>query len=311
MLGVLFFLPFLPILLPFVSWIMVTWFETGDPFSDTKAMPIGLSIFYTLFNLICGFVFLILMNWFIRLASRTVKVKETDSQQLYFIDTGANSADLSLPIVMQVIVQQFQRVKNLTAIFNRITNYSTETIFQEQMTIAAEHLTTLRVNQKAINQYLTGMVEDKSSMITSKQIKSLLNISLMIDHIRNKYEQIYDLSVEKRKQRIWFGPTQRSILLHRINDAAVMLKRCIQLLQTGAFHKSEWRGLTIDLNEKNQDYLEYEQELVHELERGEMKMTSVITYYRMAQYMDSINESLKAILNEFTDETQLQRMDIL
>ena len=42
--------------------------------------------------------------------------------------------------------------------------------------------------------------------------------------------------------------------------------------------------------------------MLEELERGEMKLPSVITYYRMAQYMDSINEGLKNILAELQEE---------
>ena len=42
---------------------------------------------------------------------------------------------------------------------------------------------------------------------------------------------------------------------------------------------------------------------MEELERGEMKLPSVVTYYRMAQYMDSINEALKNILTELLEES--------
>jgi phosphate:Na+ symporter len=300
--GVILFLPFLPLILPGIDWIMVKLLHAGSPIHDAQASPIGLAIFYSLFNIVCAMLALLLMNRFIKLASSTVKQKEEEDGKLFFIDTGINSADLSLPVAMQEIVQQCQRVKQLNTILNRIINYTTETEFQEQIKYVREYINTLQVNQKAINNYLIGMVEDKSSLVTSKQIKSLLNINLLIEHIRLKYESIYRLLIEKRQQRIWFGPTQRSTLLHRINDATMMLKRCIQLLQSSTFIKSTWRGMTLDQNEKNQDYLEYEKELMVELERGELKLPSVVTYYRMAQLMDSINESLKSILNEFIEE---------
>jgi len=301
-LGVMVFLPFLPFVLSFISWIMVYWVRTGNPFLDKWAMPTGLAIFYTLFYIVCSILVLFLMPWFIRIASRTIKPKLKDTGKLNFIDTGSNSADLSLPIALQEIIQQCQRIKNLNMMINKIINFTTEVEFQEHITHANEYLAKLRLNQKAINQYLISMVEDKSSLITSKQIKSLLNINLLIDHIRIKYENIYILLAEKRKQRIWYGPIQRSILLHRINDAAVMLQRSIQILNTGSFNKNAWKGIVIDLREKNQDYIDYENEMLEELERGEMKLPSVITYYRMAQYMDSINEGLKNILAELQDE---------
>ncbi|MDQ3016592.1 MAG: Na/Pi symporter [Bacteroidota bacterium] len=302
LLGVLWVLPALPIILPFISWMMKEWLGTGNPYTDPTSMPVGLAIFYTFFNLINGVIFFLLMPELVKLASKTVKVKEGDEKRVYFIDTGSNTADLELPIARQEILQQCQRVKNLNTILNRITNYTTEVEFQEQTRIAQSYLQTLSENQKAINNYLTGMMEERSSLYTSKQIKSLLNISLLIDLIRSKYENIYHLIGDKRQQRIWFGPTQRSILLHRINDASMMIRRCIEIIQSNVMSKSRWKGMAFDMTDKNLDYLDYERELMRELERGEMKIASVITYYRMSQYLDSINEALRTIISELVDE---------
>ena len=81
-----------------------------------------------------------------------------------------------------------------------------------------------------------------------------------------------------------------------------MLRRWAELLQSNVRLKSRWKGIPYDLIERNLDYLDYEKELLRELERGEMKISSVITYYRMAQYMDSINEAIRQILGELTEE---------
>ncbi len=302
LIGVLWMLPALPLILPFISWMMQEWLGAGNPYTNPSAMPVGLAIFYTFFNLVNGLIFFLLMPELVKIASRTVKVKEGEEQRVYFIDTGSNTADLALPIARQEILQQCQRVKNLNVILNHITNYTTEAEFQEQTRLAQSYLTTLIENQKAINNYLTGLIEDRSSLLTSKQIKSLLHISLLIDTIRTKYEKIYQLIGDKRQQRIWFGPTQRSILLHRINDASMMLRRCIELIQTHTIAKGGWKGMAFDLADKHLDYLDYERELMRELERGEMKLASVITYYRMSQYMDSINEALRSIISELVDE---------
>ncbi len=304
--GVLIFLPFLPLILPSIEWLMTHVLNLGSPFNDPRYAPIGLAIFYTLFNLVCAVLAIPFMRQFIQLASQTVRKKEGEADRLFFIDTGINSADLSLPVAMQEIVQQCQRVKHLNRILNQIINFTTEAEFQDHLKLVRDYFNKLTENQKAITEYLIGMVEDKSSLVTSKQIKSLLNINLLLEHIRHKYENIYRLIVDKKQQRIWFGPTQRSTLLHRINDADMMLKRCIQLLQSSTFHKSAWRGLALDLTEKNQDYLDYEKELMRELDRGEMKLQSVVIYYRLAQHMESINESLRSMMNEFTEEPSRQ-----
>jgi phosphate:Na+ symporter len=302
MLGVALFLPFLPFILEFISWFMVFVIKTGNPVLDKWAMPTGLALFYTFFNIVCAMLALTFFPWFTSLAFSTVKKRANQADKLNFIDTGSNTADLSLPIALQEIIQQCQRIKNLNSILNQIINFTTEAAFHEHLTMAQDYLVKILEHEKATNQYLISMVEDRSSLVTSQQIKNLLNINLLIDHIRNSFENIFALVQEKRKQRIWYGPTQRSILLHRVNDATVMLKRCIQLLQTGSFSRNSWKGFAPDLKEKKQDYLDYEKELMEELERGEMKVTSVVTYYRMAQYLDSINDDLKNIITELSDE---------
>ena len=296
------FLPFLPVVLPFISWFMMTYLDLGDPKTHPWTTPVGLAIFFTLYNVIYGILFLVSMPFLIKLASRTVKDVGPEFRRKYFIDTGSNTADLSLPIAMQEIAQQCQRVKNLNSILNKVINFTMEAEYADQIKFAREYLQTLQNNHKSINKYLISLVEDKSSLVTSRQIKSLLNINLLMDHIRNKYEHIYTLIEEKKSQRIWFGPTQRSILLHQINDATVLLKRSVQLLNSGSFQRISWRGLSMDISEKKQDYLDYEKELMQELDRGEMKLVSVVIYYRISQIMDSINEALRSMLNELTDE---------
>lgn len=299
--GSVWILPAFPLILPFIAWMMNEWLGAGDPYTQPGAMPVGLAIFYTIFNVVNGLIFFILMPELVKLASRTVK-DQSDASRVLFIDTGSNTADLALPVARQEIVQQCQRVRHINTILNRITNYTTESEFREQVRLANEYLKTLTENQKAVNDYLTGMVEDRSSLLTSKQIKSLLNISLLIETLRSKYEKIYQLIGDKRQQRIWFGPTQRSILLHRINDASMMIRRCIELIQNNNINKARWKNVSFDVADKNQDYLDYERELISELERGEMKLISVIMYYRMSQLLDSINEALRLIISELADE---------
>lgn len=298
----LLFLPFLPFILDAIKWIMVFMLKSGNPFLDRWAMPGGLAIFYTLFHLTGTVLFLPLMNWFIRLAPGYVRDTDVLNEPTRFIDTGSNTADLSLPIALQEIIQQCQRVKNLNTQVNKIIHLSSGSDFQELMQEAQEVLTSIRQNHKATGKYLIGMVEDKSSVVTSKQIKVLLNINLLIEQISNHYDRIMALIMEKRNQRIWYGPTQRSVLLHRINDAMVMLKRIIYLLQTNQFTKHSWKGLTLDVKEQTLQDTEYEKRLIQELEDGDMKITSVLNYYRMVQYLDSINLALQTIIAELSDD---------
>src|SRR5690606_298272 len=151
---------------------------------------------------------------------------------------------------------------------------------------------TLQDNQRAINDFLINLVEDRSSLITSRQIKSLLNVSLLISHIVARYERIFQLIGQKRQQRIWFGPTQRSNLLFRIHDTDILVKRMIHVLQSKNFQKGSWKGFIPDPTEQFMHDQENEKELLGELERGELKLQSVLIYYRMGQLLDSINESL-------------------
>ena len=297
----LLFIPFLSFILDAIVWIMVYVFKSGNPFLDRWATPAGLAIFYTLFHLTGAALSLSLMRGFIRLASRTVKPMPGRNESSRFIDLGSNTADLSMPIALQEILQQFQRIKNLNALVNKTIHLSSASEFEDHLAQGLEALRTIQQHQKATGRYLIGLVEDRSSMVTSKQIKVLLSINLLIENICTNYEHVLDLIQEKRKLRIWYGPTQRSILLHRINDALVMIKQIIYLLQTNGFGRSTWKGLGPDAQYQKQDHLDAQEQLMQELEEGDMKISSVFNFYKMNQYLDNINDALRSVIAELSE----------
>ncbi len=306
-LGAAAFLPFLPLILSFISWFMVYVIKTGNPFLDKWAMPTGLAIFYTIFNLSCAFFFMIAMPLFIRMASRTVKPRQGQSNGIHFIGSGTNTADLSLPIAYQEIIQQCQRIKNLNTILNKIINFTTDAEFKAYMTKVDEYFTRLTTNQKATNAYLIRLMENRSSLVTSKQIKNLLSINHLVDQISHNYRNIYDLIEEKKEQRVWFGPSQRAIILHRINDATVMLKRITQMLQASSSRQTQWRDFTQGLLDNHESYREDEKELLKELENGELKLTSVLIYYQISHQLSSIQVALIGMLRELSDKSPVQK----
>lgn len=309
-LGVAVFLPFLPVILSFISWVMVFLIKTGNPFLDKWAMPAGLAIFYTLFNVVCAIFFLTAMPWFIQLASSTIKIKDEPPGNLNFIGSGKNTAELSLPIAFQEIIQQCLRIKNLNTTLNRIINFTSDEEYKSHMLRSDEYFSKLSVNQKATDRYLVRLIENRNSLITSKQIKKLLRINQLVEQVGTAYADVFDLVNEKRDQRIWFGPSQRAITLHRINDATVILKRIIQLLQVNSANKSQWKDFSQGLTDKNAEYNEDEKELLKELERGEMKLRSVIIYYQMAYHLNSINTALISMLAELTGDTTPEKQSV-
>lgn len=301
LIGTLGFLPFMPFIIPLVARVVTDLAGMPDPRVDPGAMPMGLAIFYSAFNLTCALVFLVLTPGLLRLSIRTLPGRSKEPGRLYFIDTGSHSADLSVPVVVQEILQQIQRIRQLTGILNQITHFTTAADYQEQTQSASAALRTLRDNQRTINEYLVNLVEDQSSLIASREIKQLLNTSLVIRQLAGKYEEMFRLTAEKRQQRIWFGPTQRSSLLFRIHDADNLLRRIQQRLQESASRGPGWQAFVPEPAERGSVEQDHERELLAELERGELKLESVLVYYRMGQLLDSVNEALRTVLQEFDD----------
>lgn len=305
--GVLFFLPLVPLLLPVVRRFVTTTLQMADPAVYTDSMPVGLAIVYTLFNLICAAGFLLGMPGLLNLSARTLSAKARQPKPLYFIDTGSNSADLSVPVVVQEIQQQMQRIRHLIGILNRITHYTTAADFPEQYQLAQASLATVQENQKAINDYLINLVEDQSSLVTSREIKSLLNINLVIRQLAGKVEEVFLLTVDKRERGIWFGPTQRSSLLFRIHDADILLRRILHILQSRSAQPDIWRNLSPDTGEDGRSDKDNEQELMGELAREELNPESLPIYYRMRQLIDVVNDFLRTIIEELDEASPPMR----
>jgi hypothetical protein len=73
-------------------------------------------------------------------------------------------------------------------------------------------------------------------------------------------------------------------------------------LETTSFSRQVWKGLAMEDRELAQDDRDYEQQLVHELEEGEMKIASVLNYYKMAQHLESVNQALRTIISELSED---------
>jgi phosphate:Na+ symporter len=299
--GVLGFLPFMPLIIAGIIRLLTDVLHLPDPRVQPDAVPLGLAVFYTIFNIVWALVFLMFTPWLLKLAERSLPAKAKTPGRLYFIDTGSNSADLSVPVVVQEILQQVQRIRQLTTVLNQITHFTTAADYQEQMQFASASLKTLQENQKAINDYLINLVEDQSSLMTSREIKSLLNISFLIRQLTTKYEEIFHLTSHKRQNRIWFGPTQRSSLLFRIHDTDLMLRRLSHLLQSKSLHGGGYRAFTPEAGETPQHDQENERELLAELDRGELKLESVLIYYQMGQLLDTVNAALRTMIADFEE----------
>jgi len=301
MIGTIAFLPFMPLFIPLVARAVTGLAGMPDPRIHPGSMPIGLAVFYSAFNLTCAVIFLVFTPGLLRLSARTLPSRSKEPGRLYFIDTGSHSADLSVPVVVQEILQQIQRIRQLTGILNQITHFTTAADYQEQTQFATASIRTIRDNQRAINEYLVNLVEDQSSLIASREIKRLLNISLVIRQLARKYDEMFRVTADKRQQRIWFGPTQRSSLLFRIHEADNQLRRIQHLLQERGNRPTGWAGYESDLPEQGSVEKDHERELLAELERGELKLESVLVYYRMGQLLDTVNEALRTIIQEFED----------
>jgi hypothetical protein len=80
-----------------------------------------------------------------------------------------------------------------------------------------------------------------------------------------------------------------------------MLRRLSHLLQSKSLHGGGHRTFTPDTGETLHHDQDNERELLAELDRGELKLESVLIYYRMGQLLDTVNAALRTMLAEFEE----------
>ncbi len=222
--GVIWVLSILPLFLKGITWASIE-FGAGDPYAKISALPVSLSIFHTVFNILNTLILIGLAQFIARTVERMVVSKEADDEELSlkYIKTGLLSTpEASLYQAKQEIIV-FAEISG--KMFHRVTKLFDEKNKKkwhkqvDKIKQREEHCDSMEIE---IANYLTKVSEGRLSEKNSQQLRGMFK---MIDDIESIADSCMNLAkaIERKKEGKMKFPEEVQNNLHimfgLVNDA--------------------------------------------------------------------------------------------
>ncbi|MDG2264230.1 MAG: Na/Pi cotransporter family protein [Flavobacteriales bacterium] len=275
---------------------------TTSPLNNAKAVPIGLSIFHTLFNIIN----LLLLVWFVPLISRIVikmqpsKGDVDEEFHLEHIGSGLmQTSELSV-LEAKKEVSKFGRISS--KIFKMIPELMTETDnkkFNNLMSRIKKYEDITDRMEVEIADYLAEAAKGELSDTASKKVRSMLSIVNDMERIGDICYQMSITIERKNEQKAYFTPELRTSLEEMIAEVLKALEIMNKNLN------SEYKQVSIadangaeDIINKMRNKLR--KEYLTKIEKGEVKIQTGMIYNNLIHSLEKVGDHVHNITEAIT-----------
>jgi len=275
---------------------------TTSPLNNAKAVPIGLSIFHTLFNIIN----LLLLVWFVPLISRIVikmqpsKGDVDEEFHLEHIGSGLmQTSELSV-LEAKKEVSKFGRISS--KLFKMIPELMTETDnkkFNNLMSRIKKYEDITDRMEVEIADYLAEAAKGELSDTASKKVRSMLSIVNDMERIGDICYQMSITIERKNEQKAYFTPELRTSLEEMITEVLKALEIMNKNLN------SEYKQVSMadangaeDIINKMRNKLR--KEYLTKIEKGEVKIQTGMIYNNLIHSLEKVGDHVHNITEAIT-----------
>lgn len=209
---------------PFVLLIEVIIVQFGmtSPRVDNTSVPISLSLFHTVFNILMALLFINfipLLNKLTQLVFKDDNSNTEDNTLKVFQSGILSTSELSLINVRKAIIAYSHMATNMFHQLNKLLFITDEKRFKQEYNEIRSTEEKMDLVERQIAEYLTKIGEKDLSISASKEVRAYLKISDNIESIADSCYNISKALRRKLKNKIWFTPDQRN----QIGDVFVLV----------------------------------------------------------------------------------------
>jgi phosphate:Na+ symporter len=199
----------------------------GSPFTDTRALPIALSIFHSGFNLLN----VMLLVWFIpqlaQLVTRMQPAQGDESFHLEFIGKGiVQTAEISMHEAQKEIAKFAEIDRKGVTLIHMLIN---ETEAEMQAELAARIQRYEEITDRIeleVDRFLTHISNAQLSEASSKRVRSLLLVVNHLETIGDIFLQMSKTVDRKSAKKLWFDQQQRD----ELNEMYQLVMRVMEVM---------------------------------------------------------------------------------
>ncbi len=205
-------------------------------FVSSQSIPIALSLFHSVFNVLNVTILLPFATLIAKTATKLVPPSDDDEEfHLKFINTGLlATGELSLLQSKKEIVSYSEHVKKMFQIIKEQLTETNPKKFNKKIEKIKKYEDASDRTELEIANYLTEISNNHLSARGSRRIKIYLNI---IDNIESISDSIFNISrtfKRKAKEKAWFSPEIRENIKNMFDLVELALENMINMLNTNS-----------------------------------------------------------------------------
>ncbi|MCC7331346.1 MAG: Na/Pi cotransporter family protein [Flavobacteriales bacterium] len=290
MVLVISFTPFLE----FLSWIGTEYLKNPNPMVDVAGTPMGLAIFHTTFNALNVSIMIWVLDWLVKLATKTVKSKgELDEEyHLEHIKTGITTTpEISIFEAQREIAKFGELTKRMNGFVKEIVSETDS----KKLSLALARIKkyediTDKIETEVAN-YLTKVSQGQMSDELSLKIRGMLRIIVNLERIGDIYYQMSKTIERKHENKIWFTPDQRKNTLEMFDLVNSALDNMLQNLN------SEYEHVTLTKAREFEDSINNMRTILRKehfknVEKGEYDFKSATAYSELYNALEKVGDHI-------------------
>ena len=217
--------------------------EGTSPFVDALAIPVALSLFHSIFNIINTSLLVWFIPGIIKIVNMIIKPakEEDESFRLQYIPSGLmNTSELDIQSAKQEIETFSERVLRMYSFLPELDKTKNENEYQKIFERTAKYEDITDRMEIEIARFLTKISEGELSNEGSQKISSMLRI---IDNLESIGDSIYQMAILKQNQK-----TQNVSLDNDcrgyLDNMYDMVGKALEIMNTN-LHK-DYKNITLD-----------------------------------------------------------------
>ena len=189
--GVLWIILLLHPFLELINSYLTT--DTGaSPYTDPHAIPIGLSIFHSAFNVINTLILVWFVPQIAMVVTRAIKASGDDEDfKLEYIGTGVvNTAEIALQEAQKETMVLAKTIKKMSATFKNLVDESKPKKIKQLLKKLKKQEDNIDQFEEEITKYLARVADGDLSLETSQTVVNLLTIVTDMERVGDIYFQM-------------------------------------------------------------------------------------------------------------------------
>ena len=271
---------------PFVHLIdyILVQFHAGSPLHELAAIPFGLSLFHTMFNVSNTIILIGFTPYIVKLSTMMVKPSRSNEDEIFrlqYIERGIlSTSELSLYQAKQEIEVYAKRTKKMFGLVKDLLHETREKEFAEQYKRILKYEEISDNTEIEIAAYLAKISEGDLSEDSGKRLQGMYKMIDNIESIGDSVQKIARNLESKRAAGVYFSPEMRD----KIVQMFVLIDRAFDVMIDNANkgytkihddHMAVAYGAEDEINELRTALLE---EHIKAIETGQYKYNAGVFY---------------------------------